>query len=70
MGRLLFDNEKFCRYIAHFFESYRNRSIANIGSLDVSRFVESARTASLACYIQQQKFKLLPFNSAPASLCK
>jgi hypothetical protein len=36
MGCLLFDNEKFCRYIAHFLESYRNRSIAEIGGLDVS----------------------------------
>jgi hypothetical protein len=37
MGRLLFDNEKFCRYIAHFLENYcHHRRIAEIGSLDIS----------------------------------
>jgi hypothetical protein len=36
MGRLLFDSDKFCRYIAQFLESYSRRSIAEIGSLDVS----------------------------------
>jgi hypothetical protein len=36
MGCLLFDNHKFCRYIAHFLENYRNRSIAEIGGLDIS----------------------------------
>jgi hypothetical protein len=36
MGCLLFDNDKFCRYIAHFLENYCHRPIAEIGSLDVS----------------------------------
>jgi hypothetical protein len=36
MGCLLFDDDKFCRYVAHFLERYCNRSIAEIGSLDLS----------------------------------
>jgi hypothetical protein len=37
MGRLLFDNDKFCRYVAQFLEKYCNRPIAEIGSLDLSK---------------------------------
>jgi hypothetical protein len=36
MGYLLFDNDKFCRYIAYFLENYCHRPIAEIGSLDLS----------------------------------
>jgi hypothetical protein len=36
MGCLQFDDDKFCRYVALFLESYSNRPIAEIGSLDVS----------------------------------
>jgi hypothetical protein len=35
MGCLLFDDDKFCRYVAQFLESYRNRPIAEIGSLNL-----------------------------------
>jgi hypothetical protein len=37
MGSLLFDDSAFCRYVALFLESYRNRPIAEIGSLELSR---------------------------------
>jgi hypothetical protein len=37
MGCLLFDNDKFCRYVAYFLENYCYRSIAEIGSLDSSK---------------------------------
>jgi hypothetical protein len=37
MGCLLFDDDKFCRYVAHFLENYCYRSIAEIGSLDLSK---------------------------------
>jgi hypothetical protein len=36
MGCLQFDNDKFCRYIAHFLENYCHRPIGEIGSLDVA----------------------------------
>ena len=36
MGCLLFENDKFCRYIAEFLESYSRHPIAEIGGLDVS----------------------------------
>jgi hypothetical protein len=36
MGCLLFDNDKFCRYIALFLENYCHRPIAEIGSLELT----------------------------------
>jgi hypothetical protein len=36
MGCLLFDNDKFCPYIAHFLENYSHRPIAQIGSLELT----------------------------------
>jgi hypothetical protein len=36
MGCLLFDDYAFCRYIAKLLDSYCKRSIAEIGSLDLS----------------------------------
>jgi hypothetical protein len=32
---LQFDDDKFCYYVALFLENYRNRPIAEIGSLDL-----------------------------------
>jgi hypothetical protein len=36
MGRLLFDDPAFCRYIGKLLEHYYDRLIAEIGSLDLS----------------------------------
>ena len=36
MGCLLFDNYAFCRYIAKLLDSYCNRPIAEIGSIDLA----------------------------------
>jgi hypothetical protein len=36
LGCLLFDDHAFCRYVANLLESYCNRPIAEIGSLDLS----------------------------------
>jgi hypothetical protein len=36
MGCLLFNDPAFCRYVAKLLDSYRNRPIADIGSLDVT----------------------------------
>jgi hypothetical protein len=36
LGCLLFDDRAFCRYVAKLLESYCNRPIAEIGSLDLS----------------------------------
>src|SRR5262245_50893567 len=36
LGCLLFDDHAFCRYIAKLLESYGNRPIVEIGSLDLS----------------------------------
>jgi hypothetical protein len=36
MGCLLFDDYAFCRYVAKLLESYCNRTIADIGRLDLS----------------------------------
>jgi hypothetical protein len=36
MGCLLFDDHAFCRYMAKLLESYCNRPISEIGSLDLS----------------------------------
>jgi hypothetical protein len=36
LGCLLFDDHPFCRYVAKLLESNCNRSIAEIGSLDLS----------------------------------
>jgi hypothetical protein len=37
MGCLLFDDDKFCRYVAQFLENYCHYSIAEIGSVDLSK---------------------------------
>jgi hypothetical protein len=37
LGCLLFDDDKFCRYVAQFLENYCHHSIAEIGSLDLSK---------------------------------
>jgi tetraacyldisaccharide-1-P 4'-kinase len=36
LGCLLFDDHAFCRYVAKLLESYCNRPIVEIGSLDLS----------------------------------
>jgi hypothetical protein len=36
MGCLQFDDDKFCRYVALFLESYCNHFIAEIGSLELT----------------------------------
>ena len=37
LGCLLFDDHTFCRYVAKLLESYSNRPIAEIGSIDLAR---------------------------------
>ena len=39
IGSLLLDDPAFCRYVAKLLDSYRNRPIADIGSLDISHFL-------------------------------
>jgi hypothetical protein len=36
MGCLLFDDSAFCRYVVKLLDSYRNRPIVEIGSLDLT----------------------------------
>jgi hypothetical protein len=36
LGCLLFDDHAFCRYVAKLLESYGNRPIAEIGSIDLA----------------------------------